>query len=70
MAPLSRRAIPSALLVDECKKNQIVIDFRADIYTFVELLCLTRADLIRLRENPCLGPWQRSYGSSRRPRVC
>src|SRR5580693_5857373 len=57
VAPLSSKAVVSALLVSECIKQCIVIDFRMEIYTLSLLLCLIRADLIRHWENPrCLCP--------------
>ncbi len=36
-------------------KNQTVIDFHADIYTFESQFHLIKADLIRQRENPLVG---------------
>ncbi len=36
-------------------KNQTVIDFRADMYTFESPFGLIKADLIRQRENPPVG---------------
>ena len=52
VAPLSNRVVVSALLVSECIKQCIVIDFRIEIYTLSLLLCLIRANLIRHWENP------------------
>src|SRR5580693_8845496 len=52
VAPLSSKAVVSALLASECMKQCIVIDFRMEIYTLSLLLCLIRADLIRHWENP------------------
>jgi hypothetical protein len=52
VALLSNRAVVSALLVSECIKQCIVIDFHIEIYTLSLLLCLIRADLIRHWENP------------------
>jgi hypothetical protein len=49
----STRATVSACLCAECMNIQTVIDFCRDIYTSL-LLCLIRANLIRLRENPLL----------------
>src|SRR5580693_5982743 len=58
VAPLSNRAVVSALFASECMKQCIVIDFRMEIYTLSLLLCLIRADLIRHWENPrCLCPF-------------
>jgi len=55
VAPESSSAVVSALLCEEWIYDRIVIDFRADIYTFVWSLLLIKAELIRRRENPaCL----------------
>ena len=56
VAPESTSAMASALFAIECMKKRIVIDFRADIYTFGSLVCLIKADLIKQRENPVLLP--------------
>src|SRR5579863_5354934 len=55
VAPESTRAIASALFARECIKKWTVIDFLADKYTLL-LFCLTKADLIKLIENPPILP--------------
>ena len=52
VAPESRSANISALQTDECRNARSVIDFRADINTFVSVLRLIAADTIRRRKNP------------------
>ena len=52
VAPESTRAIVLALFAIEWTVNCIVIDFQADIYTLLLLVCLISADLIKHLENP------------------
>ena len=52
VAPESRRANILALWTDECRNACSVIDFCADINTFVSILHLIAADTIRQRKNP------------------
>jgi len=55
VASESSNVVVSALLCEEWIYDQMVIDFHADIYTFVWSLLLIKAELIRQRENPaCL----------------
>src|SRR5258707_7515528 len=56
VAPESTSAIASALFATEWTKNRSVIDFHAERYTSLLLLCLISADLIRQFENPHLSP--------------
>jgi hypothetical protein len=51
VAPESTRASVSALFLDECTYERIVIDLRADINTSFEA-CLIQAVQIRPSENP------------------
>ena len=52
VAPESRSAVVSALLLDVCRNTHIERDWRFDKYTRSELTILIKAELIRLCENP------------------
>ena len=52
VAPESRSAVVSALLLDVCRNTRIERDWRFDKYTRSELTVLIKAELIRLLENP------------------
>jgi hypothetical protein len=56
VAPESTKASASALFDFECMKNWTVIDFLLDINTLEVWLCLIKADLIKLCENPVVPP--------------
>ena len=52
VAPESKKAEASALLLDMCRNTCIDIDWRFDKYTQSELIDLIKAALIRPSENP------------------
>jgi hypothetical protein len=56
VAPESTNMIASALFDFKCMKNLTVIDFLLDINTLEVWLCLIKANLIKLCENPVVPP--------------